>query len=138
MNIFHKVTLQSLKKNRTRTIVTIVGIVLSTALICAVTTSCASFLNYAREYIIRNHGSWHGYFMNVGEDDTEKIIDSEQVADYAVIREEGYAKLDGILNESKPYIYIASVKRTKDNVINIKITEGKYPENDGEILIPNH
>ena len=32
MNIFNKVTLESLKKNRTRTIVTIIGIMLSAAM----------------------------------------------------------------------------------------------------------
>ena len=33
MNVFNKVTLQSLKKNKTRTIVTIIGIILSAAMI---------------------------------------------------------------------------------------------------------
>ena len=42
MNIFNKVTLQSLKKNKARTLVTIIGIMLSTALICAVMTSFSS------------------------------------------------------------------------------------------------
>lgn len=37
MNVFNKVTLESLKKNRTRTIVTIIGIMLSAAMICAST-----------------------------------------------------------------------------------------------------
>ena len=32
MNVFHKVTVESLKKNRVRTIVTIVGIILSAAM----------------------------------------------------------------------------------------------------------
>ena len=38
MKIFRKVTLQTLKENKTRTTVTIVGIILSAAMICAVTT----------------------------------------------------------------------------------------------------
>ena len=56
MNIFNKVTLQSLKKNRTRTFVTIIGIVLSTALICAVTTSFASVRQYAISYFEYTEG----------------------------------------------------------------------------------
>lgn len=44
MNVFNKVTLQSLKKNKTRTIVTIIGIILSAAMICAVTTLHAVFI----------------------------------------------------------------------------------------------
>jgi len=42
MNVFNKVTLESLKKNRTRTIVTIIGIMLSAAMICASTTLVSS------------------------------------------------------------------------------------------------
>ena len=42
MNVFNKVTLESLKKNRTRTIVTIIGILLSAAMICASTTLVSS------------------------------------------------------------------------------------------------
>ena len=46
MNIFHKVTIQSLKQNKTRTTVTIIGIILSAAMICAVTTFISSIQNY--------------------------------------------------------------------------------------------
>ena len=42
MNIFHKITLTNLKKNKTRTIVTIIGIILSTAMFTAVTSSISS------------------------------------------------------------------------------------------------
>ena len=52
MNILNKVTLQSLKKNKVRTIVTIIGIILSTAMFTAVTTSISSIRNYMIESII--------------------------------------------------------------------------------------
>ena len=51
MNIFHRLTIQSLKKNKTRTLVTIIGIMLSTALICAVTTSFASVRKFAIDFM---------------------------------------------------------------------------------------
>lgn len=47
MNVFHKFAIKSLKLNRTRTIVTIIGIILSTAMLTAVTTTvravCSNF-----------------------------------------------------------------------------------------------
>ena len=64
MSIFNRVTLQSLKENKTRTLVTIIGIILSAAMICAVTTFASSFLNYARETTIYTEGNWHGYQHN--------------------------------------------------------------------------
>ena len=42
MNIFHKVTLKNLKENKTRTLVTIVGIILSAAMFSATTISLSS------------------------------------------------------------------------------------------------
>lgn len=50
MNIMNKVTLQAMKKNRVRTIVTIIGIILSAAMFTAVTTFCSSMYGYMREY----------------------------------------------------------------------------------------
>lgn len=49
MNVFHKVTRESLRKNRLRTIVTIVGVLLSAAMVCAVTTIVVSFLGFYRD-----------------------------------------------------------------------------------------
>lgn len=46
MNIFNKITLQSMKKNRTRTLVTILGVLLSSAMIAAVATFALSLQHY--------------------------------------------------------------------------------------------
>ena len=43
MNILNTLTRRSLKLNRKRTIVTIIGIILSTAMICATITIAVSF-----------------------------------------------------------------------------------------------
>ena len=59
MNIFNKVTLQSMKKSRARTIVTIIGVVLSTAMITAIATFGTSLLNYLIKSSIAKYGDWH-------------------------------------------------------------------------------
>ena len=45
MNILNKLSIKSLKLNKKRTISTIIGIILSTALICAVATMVFTFQN---------------------------------------------------------------------------------------------
>lgn len=60
MNVFSKVTLESLKKNRTRTIVTIIGIMLSAAMICASTTLVSSMQNFVLRCAIHIDGDWYG------------------------------------------------------------------------------
>ena len=65
MNIFHKVTLQSMKKSRTRTVVTIIGVILSTAMITAVTTFSVSLLNYMIKGATVKYGGWHVEFVDI-------------------------------------------------------------------------
>lgn len=63
MNIFNKVALHGLKKNRTRTLVTIVGVILSAAMVTAVTTFGVSLLNYLINGSISKYGGWHAAFF---------------------------------------------------------------------------
>ena len=67
MNVFHKIALQGLKKNRTRTAVTILGVVLSTVLITGVTTFGVSLLDYMARGAIQKYGGWSAAFLNVAD-----------------------------------------------------------------------
>ena len=73
MNIFHKITLTNLKKNKTRTIVTIIGIILSTAMFTAVTSSISSLHAFMKEYTIDTEGSWQGAAF-VSPNQSQKIF----------------------------------------------------------------
>lgn len=67
MNVFHRFTRQSLRKNRSRTWVTIVGIVLSVAMFTAVTEGAYSGVRYlvrTTEYTV---GRFHGCYQNLTE-----------------------------------------------------------------------
>lgn len=76
MNIFHKVALQGLKKNRTRTLVTIVGVALSAALITAVAAFAVSLQNYMINGAVVKYGDWHIMFPDV-----DSAFVQEQAAD---------------------------------------------------------
>lgn len=64
MNIFHKVTLQNMLKNRTRTFVTIIGVILSSALITAVATFALSLQQYMMAGSEKKYGDWHVEFFD--------------------------------------------------------------------------
>jgi putative ABC transport system permease protein len=59
MSVLNKLTLQSLLKNRTRTIVTIIGVILSGAMITAVTTFVTSLQDFLVRDTIATFGDWH-------------------------------------------------------------------------------
>ncbi len=137
MNIFSKVTLQSLKKNRTRTIVTIIGIILSTALICAVTTSVASVQRYALNYFEYTEGKWHGCENNSDIGVYNKIRSSDKIEGAGCLSYIGYANIES-KNKYKPYLYVCGFEENMDGLIPVHLQSGRMPENRNEIIIPEH
>lgn len=138
MNVFNKVTLQSLKKNKTRTIVTIIGIILSAAMICAVTTFASSFMNYAKENTIYSDGNWHGYERDTDFQTYKDIWNTGKLEEAVYLQQLGYAYAEGCENEFKPYIYVLGAGKDVEEVLPIHITSGKYPTSSTEILLPEH
>ena len=138
MNIFNKVTLQSLKKNKTRTIVTIIGIILSAAMICAVTTFASSIYNYAYENAVYVDGDWHGSAEDVDLKTYELIKNESKIEDYVYAQQLGYAKVDGCTNENKPYLFVLGASDGFNEMMPVHITSGNYPTSSSEILIPDH
>lgn len=65
MNLMKTLTLKNLKLNRKRTIVTIVGIILATALLSALVTLVSSFQYSMIEYQKQKGGDFHVKFSNV-------------------------------------------------------------------------
>jgi len=138
MNIFHKVTLQSLRKNKMRTVVTIIGVVLSAAMICAVTTFVSSIRNFALEYAIYTDGDWHGTIQDAAFEDLESIEASGKTTDTAYCQVYGYATV-GSTNAFKPYIYVlGGAGADYFHTVPVHLTAGRLPENKEEILLPAH
>lgn len=138
MNVFNKVTLQTLKKNKTRTIVTIIGIILSAAMICAVTTSVASLYNYLLQNEIYESGDWHGVVEETNWETCEKINSSDEIKNAVFFEYIGYAVAEGCKNEHKPYLLVAGASEGFEETMPVHITDGRYPASPSEILIPNH
>lgn len=137
MNIFHKVTLQSLRKNKTRTVVTIIGIILSAAMICAVTTFVSSLQNYAVEYITYTDGDWHAQVNEVDAQTRAQIETDEKVASAVSGQYIGYAEIEN-RNEYKPYLCVIGGSDGYFDAMPIHLTSGTLPRNSSEILLPEH
>ena len=138
MNVFNRVTLQSLKKNKTRTIVTIIGIILSAAMICAVTTFASSFMNYAKETTIYSDGNWHGFQQDTDFGTYTALVDSGELEDAVYLQQLGYAYAEDCENAFKPYIYVLGAGDRVEEVLPIHITSGRYPASATEIMLPEH
>ncbi|GHU82671.1 hypothetical protein AGMMS50284_4920 [Clostridia bacterium] len=138
MNIFNKVTWGSLKKNRTRTVVTIIGVVLSVAMIAAVTTFIASFQTYLINNEIAENGNWQVKFTNVDSVFAQKVAEDSDVKTSAVLQNIGYSKLEGSRNPDKPYLFVVGMDNTALDTMPVHITKGRLPQNGSEIVISEH
>ena len=139
MNVFNKVTLESLKKNRTRTIVTIIGIMLSAAMICASTTFVSSMQNFVLRCEIYSSGDWHGAVYDAAYKDYEDIRDSGKVSSAVYAQVLGYAKI-GSANERKPYLYVLGGDAASGyfETMPVHLLLGTLPKDSTEIILPEH
>ncbi|BCJ93821.1 ABC transporter permease [Anaerocolumna cellulosilytica] len=138
MNIFNKVTLQSMKKSRTRTIVTIIGVILSAAMITAVATFGTTLLSFLLNISIQKYGDWHVAFMDAPSSFVQERTHDNEVTNTAVFENIGYAMLDGVKSPEKPYLFIAGFSQETFHTLPISLISGRQPENSGEVLVPAH
>lgn len=136
MNIFNKVTLQSMKKSRTQTIVTVIGVILSAAMITAVATLGVSLLNYLANGAAQKYGGWHVEFLNVDSSFAQERTLDNGVSNTAIFENIGYATLDGGKSPEKPYLFIAGFSEEAFDTLPITLVSGRLPKNSGEILVP--
>ncbi len=138
MNIFHKIAWQGLVRNRTRTIVTIIGAALSTAMIAAVFTFAVSLQNYMVNGAVQKYGSWHAAFSDVDSAFVQEQAKDDRVADIVTYNNIGYAEFEGGENPDKPYLFLAGFNRKTFDTLPVTLISGRMPENSREILVPAH
>ena len=135
MKLLNRLTLKHLFLNKKRTIVTIIGITLSTALMVGIGLLVSTFLNAMILDTIKYSGSYHAYYDGVTKDEVEEIkrhIDIKEAYSYGIL---GFATIPST-NNYKPYLYVASADDAY--FLHEDLLEGRYPINDREIVIPNH
>ncbi|SCY00316.1 ABC transporter permease [Alkaliphilus peptidifermentans] len=135
MNVLKKLTLQNLRFNKKRTIVTIIGIILSGAMICGVATIAASFQDLLIQNTIVTDGNYHASFYNVAYGDSKYITNNVSTIHSILSKGLGYSSFQQSNNENKPYIYLYAYSETAFNNLPINLKEGRLPEKKGEILI---
>lgn len=138
MNIFNKLTLQSMRKSRARTLVTIIGVILSAAMITAVATFGTSLLNFLVTGSIEKYGNWHVEFLEASSDFIKEKTNDDEVINVSSFENIGYAKLEGGRNSEKPYLFVAGFSDKTFENLPLKLISGSLPQNSNEILIPEH
>ena len=134
MNVLNNLTIKNLKLNKKRTIVTIIGIMLSVALICAVAGMVTSFQATLVNIAITDGGNRHLTVENVSKEDLKYFTNNSHVKSIYLTETLGYAKYDN-MNEYKPYAYVLGYTKEAFENTTLKIVSGRLPQDSGEIVV---
>lgn len=135
MKLLNKLTLKNLRLNKVRTAVTIIGIMLSAALITVVSGMALS----GRQTMIDGQTEWSGnYDVALDIIDTAKIdkIRQNRNVENAFYKERlGYARTKNADGETCNYSVLAMSENTYGNCFKIDLIKGKFPTNSGEAVV---
>lgn len=138
MNIFRRVAVKSLLKNRTRTIVTIIGVILSVAMFTAVTSAISTLYTHFARVESYERGSYYLEFLGTSHDAlTEMQTDSDTKA-LASGEYLGYGRPKNQELREDRFVYVLSVSGNFSEMLPVHLTSGRMPENEHELLLPDH
>lgn len=136
MKILNKLTVKNLKLNKSRTIVTIIGIMLSCALIMVVAGMAAS----AQQTMVNLQINVTGNYDLFVKGANKKIIDNAQanrnVKDIYIKQNLGCAYLPQAKFDTKPYINVVAFnEKSFTDCFNVTLKEGRLPQNGNELVL---
>lgn len=135
MNILNKLTIKSLKMNKRRTIVTIFGIILSTAMICAAGALVTSARQTEIESAKKDEGDYHSCFYGVLKENLKYIEENRNIESYYSMEGLGYSILPESDNVYKPYLYLLAADDTVFQKASLELTEGRFPKDETEVVL---
>lgn len=137
MNILKNITYKNLQLNKRRNIVTIIGIILSVALITALSSLVVSFKESIINLEKHINGDFHYSFDGVQSNDLSIFENNRSIENFYKVGTLGYAKIK-TENEYKPYAYVMTIDKNDFDSVGIELTDGELPKNNNEIIIPRH
>lgn len=141
MKILFLYTKRMLAANKARTAVTFAGIVLSFALLTAVITGTSSLFHFFSEFMKVRDGDYYGVIYNCDEEDEARLAQSGEVTQscrmgIVGIANKGFGTETGLSLSRKAYVVIGSVDADYFDTMGVKLIEGRLPETDNEVIIP--
>ncbi|HEY0602820.1 MAG TPA: FtsX-like permease family protein [Herpetosiphonaceae bacterium] len=134
MNILTTYTLKYLQLNKKRTAVTILGVILSSALICGVFLLGVSFQKLMIDHEIATLGNWHAQFRAVPYAKANSIIENSAVQTSMLSDWLGNATY-GSQNATRPYLYITAYDARSFQNRPVQLISGRLPQNEDELLV---
>ena len=136
MKILNKLTIKNLLKNKKRTIVSIIGIMLSTALMVGIGLLCSTFRELMIKEILDKTGNYQVSISEVNPSKLKYLTNNKKIDNYYYSTNLGYTRYYESDNTSKIYYFLLG--GNNNYLKKLKITEGRLPNNNKEVVLSNH
>ena len=136
MKILNKFTVKNLKLNKSRTIVTVIGIMLSCALIMVVAGMVVSGQQTMIKAQINISGNYDLYVKGANQKILDNAKANRNVESIYIRQMQGCAYMPKAKFESKPYINVVAFdEKAYTDCFNVSLAEGRLPQNDSELVL---
>ncbi len=136
MDTLKNIVLRNLKLNKKRTIGTVIGIILSVALICAVGGMTSSFRQTLIDGEKMYDGNYHLKIENVNKSDIKTVAANRNISDINAVNEVGASSFNE--GEVDKLLKVFSINETTANNLSISLGKGRYPRNKNEIVVSEY
>ena len=135
MNIVSKVAFKSMSRNKTRTIVTMVGIVLAAAMFTAVLGGALTLWDYLVRGAQHVNGDYYIACYYPDQTQMEELKENEEVISLAEYQAMGFVYFDDNQSTITSFV-LAAVDQSFFNTMPVRLIEGRLPRSSREILLP--
>ena len=134
--IIFRVTREYMKQNKRRTLITFLGVLIMVVLMTAVFVGRDTVLRYMTDIISFDRGSWHAMVYDVDKNQADEIAALPYTDQVYVSRALGYTDFPASGKpEVTPYLELKSYSPEVFSLLNIRMHEGRFPENDKEACV---
>ena len=135
VNILHYVTRQYMYRNKKRTFTTWIGIVFMVLLMTCVFVGKDTAISYLQRVASAKDGKWHYAMYDVTEEQEQKAVDLGYIKEMSESLELGMTEFSQSGSEERPYLNVKAYGMQCFDWYNIRLTEGRLPENAQELVI---
>ena len=129
-------TLRTLCKNRVRTVVTILGVALSAALLTAVLTTLSSLTSFLYDQETAQQGAWHASVYTTDGQAIENARADSRIGNLSVMTDVGYAHLgEAEARNYGNYVAVQAIDGDAEQLCSLPLSEGRLPQNSHEIVL---
>lgn len=130
MKVTTEIAISNLKKNKSRSILIGIAILLTTVLLTIIALSGNGVIESNKTHAKQNYGDYNGAFARVSEKQLSEIEKNAEFKDIGKIESFAFVQSDN-MTVTMAYMDEAAIKAT-----NLKLNEGKMPLRENEIAAP--